>query len=295
MNTQALLRRLVTAVIVLNMIWWAGGCSKMAGNAVKDPHVDYYTCTMHPFVQSHDPKGKCPVCSMDLVPVLKNGAVAESDHAQEHRPAMSEFSVPVERQQQIGVQYASAMRKPLRLAIRSVGFVSADKSKHWDYVARVDGYVQKLYVTSAGESVEKDQPLLTFYSPELQSASREFVNLLEKRDQAGGTALRESTQRLIDAAKVRLTEWNVTESQLSELEKSRRPSDLLTLRSPFKGIVQDVPVEQGNRVKAGDHLVDLFDPSLVWVWAEFYENEVPLLARGSERDPDFGILPGRAV
>src|SRR5260370_27996306 len=46
------------------------GCSKPAGKAAADADVDYYTCTMHPSVHSKDP-GKCPICSMDLVPVMK--------------------------------------------------------------------------------------------------------------------------------------------------------------------------------------------------------------------------------
>src|SRR6266436_2343057 len=46
------------------------GCSKPAGKAAANADVDYYTCTMHPSVHSKDP-GKCPICSMDLVPVMK--------------------------------------------------------------------------------------------------------------------------------------------------------------------------------------------------------------------------------
>ncbi len=38
--------------------------------------VDYYTCTMHPSVHLHDPKGKCPICGMNLVPVAKRRVAA---------------------------------------------------------------------------------------------------------------------------------------------------------------------------------------------------------------------------
>src|SRR5260221_10374296 len=48
-------------------------CSK-GGSSAKPDNVDYYTCTMHPSVKSQDPKAKCPICSMDLVPVKKKGA-----------------------------------------------------------------------------------------------------------------------------------------------------------------------------------------------------------------------------
>jgi len=46
--------------------------------------------------------------------------------------------------------------------------------------------------------------------------------------------------------------WNVTDAQIDELQKTRRPQENLTLLSPFRGIVQSVPVEQGKGVKVGD-------------------------------------------
>jgi Cu(I)/Ag(I) efflux system membrane fusion protein len=56
-----------------SLVGWLTGCQKQGG-AATDPNVDYYTCTMHPSVHSRDAKAKCPICSMDLVPVLKKGA-----------------------------------------------------------------------------------------------------------------------------------------------------------------------------------------------------------------------------
>ena len=57
-----------------------------------------------------------------------------------------------------------------------------DKQRHWDYVARVEGYVDKLFVFSRGETVEKNAPLLTIYSPDLLTTQKEFVDLLQRRE-----------------------------------------------------------------------------------------------------------------
>lgn len=265
------------------------------------PHrlVDYYTCTMHPSVHSKDP-GKCPICSMDLVPVYKasgqegektKGKTAKPKEETKGMPGMetakeekpSEFTVPVERQQQIGVTYATVARKPLRHTIRAAGMVSLDKQRRWDVVSRVQGYVQKLHVASAGDVVDKDQPLMTMYSPDLLTSQRELVDLLRMRDEArtaGSQSSLETTERLIESAKRRLMQWNVTEKQIADLEQSRKPSDNLTLLSPFRGIVQELPVDQGRSVMVGDRLVDVADLSVVWVWAEFYQDELPMLKKG---------------
>src|SRR5229473_5020394 len=59
---------LLIALVVL--LVGAASCGKK-GESGKPSNVDYYTCTMHPSVKSQDPNGKCPICSMGLVPVLK--------------------------------------------------------------------------------------------------------------------------------------------------------------------------------------------------------------------------------
>jgi Cu(I)/Ag(I) efflux system membrane fusion protein len=281
---------------LLNALLFVAGCNK-GGASAKPDNVDYYTCTMHPSVKSQDPKGKCPICGMDLVPVMKKGSAPLHDHS-EHTGAMpgmpmenastnapeapAEFTVPVARQQQIGVTYATIEKHPFCLTIRAVGTVAYDKQRHWDYVSRVDGYIQKLFVFSRGELVEKDAPVLTLYSPDLLTTQNEFLDLLKTRDQArtnNSAMVTETTDRLIDSAKQRLRLWNISDDQIADLEKSRKAQQTLTLKSPFKGVVQDLGVDQGRRAMTGDHLVDIADLSVVWVWAQFYENEIALLKR----------------
>jgi len=306
MRPRKIFNKIIPLVVLLSLLGMAS-CSK-GPTAKKDSNIDYWTCTMHPSVHSKDP-GKCPICSMDLVPVMKKGggetkpspAQTEQTKGSEMKgmagmpgmpgmkggaetkpPQTSEFVVPVERQQQIGVRWAKAERKPLRHTIRSVGVIVPDRSRNWQFVSRVDGYVQKLNVTSPGQVVDKDAPLLSIYSPDLLTSEREFVELLRMRDEAKSKDARETPQRLIESAKRRLQLWNVTPEQIAELEKTRKASDTLTLLSPFRGVVQSVPVEQGKNVKMGDMLVEVADLGVVWVWAEFYENELSMLQTGQK-------------
>ena len=91
-------------------------CSKP--KFTKPPAIDYYACTMHPSVHAEEP-GKCPICGMELVPVMKKGAsnATPPEHAGHGQlmPGMpmpapttnaaeepGEFTVPVQRLQQIG-------------------------------------------------------------------------------------------------------------------------------------------------------------------------------------------------
>jgi len=194
-----------------------------------------------------------------------------------------EFMVPVARQQQIGVTYATVEKKPLKHTIRTVGIVTSDKQRQWDFVSRVEGYVQKLEISSRGQVVTKDQPVLTIYSPDLLTTQREFLDLLRMRDDAkiaGSDAVVQTTERLMESSRRRLSLWNITSNQVAELEKTRDAKETMTFYSPFKGIVQDLKAAQGRRVMVGEHLVSLADLSVVWVWAEFYQDELPMLKEG---------------
>ena len=62
-------------VLALLLLLGLPACSKKVAQQ-DGGDVDYYTCTMHPSVKSKDPKAKCPICSMDLVPVMKHDASA---------------------------------------------------------------------------------------------------------------------------------------------------------------------------------------------------------------------------
>lgn len=289
-------------------------CAKH-GVAAKPPDVEYYTCTMHPSVRSQNPNAKCPICGMDLVPVKKKETVeapladqGTQRGGMENMPGMSmpiddtnasepqsEFTVPVERQQQIGVTYGTVEKRPFTAQVRAVGLVAYDKQRHWDYVTRVDGYVEKLFIFSPGEAVERDAPILTLYSPVLFTTQHEFAEVLKARDEAlkkGDRVVLESAQQLVDSVKERLRLWNITDEQIAELERTRKPQERITLKSPFDGVVQDLGVDQGRRVTVGERLVNIADLSVVWVWAQFYENELAMLKRGLHVTITTSAFPG---
>jgi Cu(I)/Ag(I) efflux system membrane fusion protein len=293
----AIVRSLSFAILAGLAAVFLVSCKKSDGDA-NPPDVDYYTCTMHPSVHSHDPHGKCPICGMELVPVKKkatpaspggqpatNAPVTTNQETTSPTPddKPGQFSIPLDRQQQIGVTYAAVVKRPFQQTVRALGTVAYDKRRRWDYVARVDGYAQKVGVFSRGEPVEKGAFLLTIYSPALLTAQQEFVNALKMRDdaQAGKSPdLLHSATDLVDSGRERLRLWNISDDQVADLEKTRQPTETLTLFSPFKGVVQETGIEQGSRVSIGERLVAIADLSVIWVWAQFYQDELPMLTNG---------------
>ncbi|HTQ31301.1 MAG TPA: efflux RND transporter periplasmic adaptor subunit [Opitutaceae bacterium] len=276
--------------------------------------VDYYTCTMHPSVRAHEP-GKCPICGMDLVAVHKKNAdsaaapsgkrkikfykstmmagetsptpakdsmgmdmvpVYEDQTASgESQPA--EFTVPLDRQQLIGVTYATVTRRTLEPSIRVTGLVEPQKQLQWTRVAHTEGYVHALKVFAAGDTVEKGQPIMDIYSPDFVATQKEFIDLLITHDKAmkdGATATVERTEELITSVRDRLRQWEVSDSQIEDIESSRQTQEYLMVVAPVAAIVEDLPVNQGQRVKVGAKLVSFIDLSSVWVWVELYQDDL---------------------
>jgi Cu(I)/Ag(I) efflux system membrane fusion protein len=282
------------------------GCSK-PGNATAaaDSDVDYYTWTMHPSVHSHDPDAKCPICGMDLVPVKKAAAQSQTPEtiagaAPEAKAADEphEFTIPTDRQQMIGVTYATVKTKVLMRTLRAVGLVAATTAKHWDYVSRVDGYIHNIYVAAPGDKVEKGQVLMDLYSPDLVATESEYVDLLRMRDNGRreqDAATVQNAEHLLAGTRARLQQWNISKEEIDAVEKTGAAEQFLPLNSPVAGTVEEIAVHQGRHVAVGDHLVDLVDLSSVWVWADFYENELPLLKPGLAVTISSSARPGLSL
>src|SRR5437762_380185 len=301
-----------TALLLMLAALLSGAASCSKNSATEKPsNIDYWTCTMHPSVREKGP-GKCPICSMDLVPVMKETTTpaSSSKNAPQHdraamlagKPADSsatsspshEFVVPVERQQQIGVTFATVEMKPLSHSIRAVGRVVPETQRVWRVVSRTPAYVQELGVNAPGEFVKKNQVLMKLYSPELLTTQRELIDLLRSRDRTPGNthSAREDFQRLIESAERRLRLWNVTDEQITKIEQTRQAEESLPILSKVDGIVQTLPVTQGANVAMGSPLVEVADLSVVWVWGEFYQDELPMLQIGQEVTVTSSSYPG---
>lgn len=288
---------IIQCVLIFAALLAFTACSKLRHSSTEeDDDVDYYTCAMHPSVRSHDPDGKCPICSMHLVPVMKKGlAKADMLPAATSAEITTEFVIPLERQQLIGVTYAKVEKIRLHSVIRAVGIVAVDKRRHWDYVARVDGYVHNLKVFSPGEVVAQDQELMDLYSPDLTATQNEYIDLLRMRDQAaksGSKTTAENAEHLLSAARQRLIQWNLSDAQIERLSNVREPIENLPLVSPFHGVVQSVGVDQGRRVNIGDKLIDIADLTHVWIWTEFYQEELSSLKIGTDVFITSSAFPG---
>ena len=196
----------------------------------------------------------------------------------------AEVNIDPRRQQLIGVRTAPVERRVLTKSIRAVGTVRYDETRLADVNVKVAGWIEGLYVDYTGQFIEAGQPLFTLYSPELLTTQQEYLLALESRAQLRDSRIADArvyADRLVDAARQRLTLWDLPLDEIEALEERREPRRTMPFRAPVGGFVIEKRVIRGQHVSAGMSLYTIADLSAVWVEADLYEQELPLVSEGA--------------
>ena len=199
-----------------------------------------------------------------------------------------------EQARRIGVTYAPATLGPLDREVRTVGQITYDETRVRTITAKIDGFVERLFVNATGQPVSVGEPLFTIYSPMLVSAEEEL--LLAKRLQsdiaAGSNDARQNAADLLSSARRRLAYWDISESDIAAIERTGDVQRTLTLRSSARGYVLEKAVVAGQKIMAGDPLYRVADLSSVWIEGEVFEQDLATVQVGQIVHADFQALPG---
>jgi len=199
-----------------------------------------------------------------------------------------------ERQQLIGVKIGTVEPRRLEKLIRTTGRVDYDEKRLVTISPKIGGWVEDLYVDFTGAYVKKGQPLLTLYSPELVSTQEEYLVALRAREgfmKSPFPEVASSGDSLAESARRRLKLWDISDDQIKALEKSGQPQKTLTLHSPYEGFLLERMVYKGMNVMPGMALFKLADLSVVWIYADIYEYELPLIRLGQAASVKLPYLP----
>lgn len=179
------------------------------------------------------------------------------------------------RRQLIGITTGRVKQKKLRITTRAAGVVRYDETRLHDVALKFNGWIGELHADATGKAVKKGQPLFTVYSPELLAAQEEYLETLRRAPTKGGYS-----QQRLEATRRRLQLWDLTSAQIERLEKRGKAQEYVPILAPVSGVVIDKPVVEGSAFKAGQRLLRLADLSQVWVEAQLYDFELPLVSEG---------------
>ncbi len=262
----------IVLTIVVYLFWYQSvQLDENMADSEKKPL--YWVAPMDPNYRRDKP-GKSPM-GMDLIPVYEEGSGME-----DLSPGTVRISPDVINN--LGVRTAEVERHTLHAEIKTVGYVRYDEDHLIHIHPRVKGWIEKLYVKTSGDPVEKGQPLYRIYSPELVNAQEELV-----------LALRRKNQRLIEASEERLKALYVPTGVIKRIKKKLKVSQTMTFYAPQSGVVDNLGIREGFYVQPGTTLMSIGVLDPIWVEAEVFERQAPLVLPGLPVTMTTDFIPGK--
>lgn len=240
--------------------------------SAQQSEVTIWTCSMHPQIRRNEP-GKCPICGMDLIPLIQNNTPADSGAVHFTKEAAELANV---------LTSVVTREKPI-MEVRLYGKVQADERLLQSQTAHIPGRIEKLLVNFTGEMVHKGQTLALIYSPELITSQQELLEAAKTKD---------SQPEIYEAAKERLRQWKLTESQIASIESSGSIQNNFEVFSNTTGIVSARRVNNGDYITQGTVLYDIADLSRVWIMFDAYESDLAFLNKGDKISFTIQAFPG---
>lgn len=179
--------------------------------------------------------------------------------------------------QNIGVRTAEVTVEPLRRRVRATGQFKMDERGMRTVSLKVGGWVETLHADYEGAIVEKGEPLLELYSPELVATQEEYLLALRNARRMGESS---DAQRVLEATRRRLSYWDLTKGQIEEIRETGEPKRTVTFYAPSSGEVMHKNVTEGQRIEPGRSLMDIADVSTVWLIAEVNQQDLPWIEVG---------------
>ncbi|MBB6094989.1 Cu(I)/Ag(I) efflux system membrane fusion protein [Povalibacter uvarum] len=226
--------------------------------------------------QRFDRPGKSPFMDMQLVPKY---AEEGSDTGVQISPALT---------QNLGIRTAAVERAEFGDRVSALGRIEADERRRYAMPARVEGYVERLFVRAVGDPVSKGEKVAEIYSPDVLSAQQEYLALMS----ASGLPNSES---LVQAARRRLALFGMDEREIDAISKSRTAQARFGVYAPATGFVTDLNAREGAQIEAGANLLSIADLSQVWLIVEVPEAQSGHLRAGDDVTATLGNAPNREI
>lgn len=298
------LARLLVLLAALGLLALAAACSQGPETA-KGPQAQQsgtaesgedklvlYACPMNDIPPLPAP-GKCPVCGMELTPVIMGDT---------EPGAASRSRLDPDQMRLAGVRTAPVERRYVAATVQLYGQVEYDDAFISEILASTNGIVDKVYIRRVGEYIRTGQKLFDFYSSDIHDLENQLLDLVRLIPDYVGSqlgvpvnpALRgpagpppdehviQDAQRRFAVLRTRLRGFGLLDRDINQVLRLEQPPGLVTLRMPnltsgVGGVVIANNAVQGAYVNKGALLVRVADPHFIWVRFDAFERDFPWL------------------
>ena len=177
-----------------------------------------------------------------------------------------------------------------------LGRIAYDTREIGTISSRVSGRIEHLYVRYRYQKISAGQKIMDIYSPELLTYQQNLIFLL---------AADPTNTIMITATKERLLVNGMSQQQLSDIIRTRQPSNTVSIYSnysghiheaasqempaqPSEGGMKDLPIttealnlKEGMYVEKGKTVFDVYNPDRAWVLLQLYADQQGAVERGN--------------
>lgn len=210
-------------------------------------------------------------------------------------PPLAPIQLTPQRMQSIGVRLAPAQVKEVSDEVRVSGNVEVDERRLAYVQVRFPGWIHKVFVDATYQNVRRGQPLFTVYSPDLVTTEQEYLLARRNREalsKSSVSGVAAGAESLFAAARQRLEQWQVPESEIRKLESTGRVIQELTIESPAAGYVLERNALPNLYVQPETRLYTVADLSTVWVYAQVFQTDLGKIAAGDPATVTVDAYPG---
>lgn len=219
-----------------------------------------------------------------------------SPMAESREASLARVQLTPERMQSIGVKTGTAEYKQISDDIRATGTVDIDERLLSYVQVRFRGYIRKVFANATYQYVRKGEPLFTVYSPDLLATEQEYL-LARQNQKALSTStvdgVASGAAALATAAEQRLEQWEVPQSELSQIKAAGKPIADLTINSPVSGYITEYNALPNMYVEPSTRLYTVADLSQIWVYAQVFQDDISRLKPGDPAQITVDSYPGR--
>src|SRR5215813_4088883 len=212
-------------------------------------------------------------------------------------PALAPLQLSPQRMQSIGVKLGTAQIKAVTDDIRVTGNVEVNERQLATVQLRFPGWIRQVFVDATYDYVRKGQPLFTVYSPDLVTTEREYLLARKNQQDLGQSSVEgvaAGADTLVSAARERLQQWEVPETEIAKLESTGKPITDLTINSPVSGYITERNALPNMYVQPESKLYTVADLSTVWVYAQIFQTDMARTKIGDPATVTTDAYPGRS-
>jgi len=245
--------------------------------SMTEPEVLGYACAINCVPPLEEP-GDCPICGMEMQPVVEDRGTGPVEGDPTRRLAMS-----AEAKALALIQTSPVVSSVPQKIIRLVGELAVSEDTLAHISADVGGRIDELAAEYEGDIVERGEELVLLYSPELLAVQQEFLQAkaaLERLPANSLETLRGASASAVDAARERLRLAGLSTDQIDAIAESGEAREQVRIHAPIGGTVVERHAQEGQYVAKGERILTIASLETLWAEMAAYESDLPWLRVG---------------